>query len=307
MSLNYAETWQKELLATIIQGTLCSPFISTNVKWLSAKTFHFTSLTTSGYKAHNRNGGWNRGTYSQEDVTFNLYHDRDIEFLVDKADVDETNKTASIQNISQKFLELQASPETDAEFFSKVSQVALAEELFVVHAESAWTPETVLGLIKDAMKAGKLRTYRQRGSLIGYVSSHVMDCLERSKDFTRNIEMTTIADGGIGIETRVTNVDNVILFEVVDDERFYTHFNFADGFVPVVGTGSAKINLLFASTEMVRNVPKINSIYFFEPGTHTQGDGYLYQNRAFSGTFVFPNGKDNAIDSVFVDIQTAIV
>ena len=39
-------------------------------------------MNTSGYKSHNRNGGWNRGTYAQEDVPFTLTHDRDIEFLV---------------------------------------------------------------------------------------------------------------------------------------------------------------------------------------------------------------------------------
>ena len=307
MSLNYAQVWQKELLQTIIQGTLCSPFIATNVNWLNAKTFHFTQMTTSGYKNHSRNGGWNRGTYVQTDVPFTLYHDRDVEFLVDKADVDETNQTASIQNISQKFTELQANPEMDAEFFSKVAQVAIASNLFRVTAESAWTPETVLGKLKAILKEGKLRAYRQRGSLIAYVSSTVMDALELSKDFSRKIELTAIADGGIGIETRVTNIDGITLIEVIDDERFYTHFDFSGvdgGFEPA--TVTSKINVLMASAEMVKKVPKINSIYFFEPGKHTEGDGYLYQNRAFSGTFVFPNGKNNTVDSVFVDIATPL-
>lgn len=307
MSLNYAQVWQKELLQTIIQGTLCSPFIATNVNWLNAKTFHFTQMTTSGYKNHSRNGGWNRGTYLQADVPFTLYHDRDVEFLVDKADVDETNQTASIQNISQKFTELQANPEMDAEFFSKVAQVAIANSLSTVTAEASWTPDNVLGKLKTFLKAGKLRTYRQRGSLISYLSTHVMDCLELSKDFTRKIEMTSVADGGIGLETRVTSLDGMTLIEVIDDERFYTHFNFdtvEGGFEPAIVT--SKINVLLASAEMVKKVPKINSIYFFEPGKHTMGDGYLYQNRAYSGTFVFPNGKDNAIDCVYVDIATAL-
>jgi hypothetical protein len=113
--------------------------------------------------------------------------------------------------------------------------------------------------------------------------------------------MTQIADGGIGLETRVTEIDGVPLMEVVDDERFYTEFNFDPedgGFEPEAD--ARKLSVLIASTEMVKKVPKINSIYFFAPGQHTEGDGYLYQNRAYSGTFVFPNGKNEEIDSIYV-------
>ena len=104
MTLNYAEQWQPNLLEVIIGDTYISPFIRSNVKWLNAKTFHFTQMATSGYQNHTRDAGWNSGTYQQQDVPFTVMHDRDIEFMIDKADVDETNATASIQNISSIFL-----------------------------------------------------------------------------------------------------------------------------------------------------------------------------------------------------------
>jgi len=301
-SFNYAEQWAQQLLQAIVQGTLCSPFVTNNVKWLSAKVFHFTQMSTTGYKNHARTGGWNRGAVNQADVAYTLYHDRDIEFLVDKADVDETNQTATIQNISQNFTELQANPEIDAEFFSQVARTAIDNGLFTETALTSYTTGNVYGRLKAMLLSGKLRIYRQRGSLVMYVSSTIMDLLERSTDFTRQIVMNTIADGGMGIQSRVTDVDGVPLIEIIDDERFYTEFDFSPedgGFLPAVG--AQKINVLIASTETVKKVPKINSIYFFAPGTHTEGDGYLYQNRAYSGTFVFPNGKNNKIDSIFVD------
>ena len=102
-NLNYAQVWEPELLEILMQGTLTSPFVTTNVKWLDAKTFHFTQMSTSGYKNHNRNGGWNKGSYAQKDVPYTVTHDRDVSFLVDRADVDETNATASINNISKTF------------------------------------------------------------------------------------------------------------------------------------------------------------------------------------------------------------
>ncbi len=323
MALNYAEQWNPELLEILIQGSLTSPFITENVKWLGAKTFRFTQMSTSGYKNHNRKGGWNTGTYSQEDLPYTLTHDRDIEFLVDKADVDETNATASIKNISTTFVKTQVVPETDALFFSKVAQAAQNTEGY--HGTTpiaSYTKAKVFGMLKDILAKGKLRRYKANGSLIMYVRSEIMDALEQSTELTRKIEMTQIAEGGIGIETRVTDIDGVTIMEVIDDERFYDAFNWEPedgGFEPLkkvtedtehgikAVTGAHKINVLVACGQTCKTVPKINSIYYFEPGAHTKGDGYLYQNRSFSDVFVFPNGRDAKIDSVYVDVDTVEV
>ena len=309
MSLNYAEVWEPELLEILIQGSLVSPFITSNVKWLDAKTFHFTQMSVSGYKNHSRAGGWNAGTYTQTDVPFTLTHDRDVEFLVDKADVDETNATASIQNISRVFEQTQVTPESNALFFSKVATKAAA--LTGYHsstAASSYTKANVFGKLKGYLAVGKLRRYKASGSLIMYVTSAIMDLLEQSTEFTRKIEMTQIAEGGLGIETRVTDIDGVPIMEVIDDECFYDAFNWGPtdgGFEPAVG--AHKINVLIACGQTCKFVPKISSIYYFEPGAHTKGDGYLYQNRNLSDVFVFPNGKDGEIDSIYVDVDTTAV
>ncbi len=315
MSLNYAEVWSPELLEIYRQQSLISPFIKPNVKWLSAKTFHFTQMSTSGYKAHSRAGGWNSGTFAQQDNEYTVAHDRDIQFLVDKADVDETNATASIENISKVFLTTKGVPEANALFFSKVATVAksLASSGYSLTARSDYNKTTVYGKLKTILKKNKLRRYRAmgQGALICYVCSGIMDALEMSVDFTRKIEMTQIADGGIGLETRVTDIDGIPVIEVIDEDVFYDKFDFASddgGYVPVAHTdtvtGSRKINVLVASPYAAAFVPKVESIYYFAPGSHTNGDGYLYQNRSLSDAFVFPNGLDNKIDSVFVDLDT---
>lgn len=309
MALNYAETYSPELLEILMQGALTSPFVTDNVRWLDAKTFHFTQMSTSGYKNHKRDGGWNRGSYAQTDIPFTVTHDRDVEFLVDKAEVDETNKTASIQNISRVFEQTQVVPETDALFFSKVA--AAAKKVDGYHSETAATSYTVdntFSKLKKFLSAGKLRRYKANGTLIMYVTSAIMDNLESSKEFTRKIEMTQIAEGGLGIETRVTDIDGVPIMEVIDDERFYDEFNWEPsngGFE--AKTGAHKINVLIACGQTCKTVPKISSIYFFDPGVHTLGDGYLYQNRSLSDVFVFPNGRDGKVDSVYVDTDTVAV
>ena len=320
MALNYAEQWSPELLEILMQGTLTSPFVTSNVKWLDAKTFHFTQMSVSGYTNHARHGGWNRGNYAQTDVAYTVEHDRDVSFLVDKADVDETNETASIQNISRVFEQTQVVPETDALFFSKVAKKAQETEGYHSStATSAYTKAKVFGMLKDILAKGKLRRYKANGALIMYVRSEIIDALEQSTEFTRKIEMTQIAEGGMGIETRVTEIDGVPIMEVVDDERFYDAFDWdteAGGFAPLkkvaadssngveAVTGAHKINVLVACGQTCKTVPKISSIYYFAPGAHTEGDGYLYQNRSLSDVFVFPNGKDGKIDSIFADVDT---
>lgn len=305
-TVNYAEVWQPELLEIVTQETLCTPFITQNVRWLDAKTFHFTQMAVSGFKTHSRNGGWNRGEFTQTDHPFIVTHDRDIEFLVDKADVDESNATASIQNIAKVFTRTQSAPEKDALFFSKVA--ATAEGLTGYHSETAAatiTSANVFAHLKKCLASGKLRRYKAKGGLITYVTSAVMDALEQSTAFTRNIVVTQVADGGVGLETRVTDIDGVPVMEVIDDEVFYDAFNFtpeAGGFEPA--SGAHKINVLIASPMTTKLVPKISSIYYFNPGAHTEGDGYLYQERELSDVFTFPNGKDGKVDSVYVDVDT---
>lgn len=322
-SLNYAQTWNEDLLEILIQGTLTSPFVTSNVRWVGAKSFHFTQMSTSGYKNHNRKGGWNVGEYAQKDVPYTLTHDRDVEFLVDKADVDETNATASIHNISEVFEKTQVVPETDALFFSKIAQKAQKTEGYHSStAASEYTKEKVYSKLKAILSKGKLRRYKAQGALIMYVTSAIMDALEQSTEFTRKIEMTQIAEGGLGIETRVTEIDGVPIMEVIDDERFYDAFDWEPengGFQPLKKkaesstgkgdgvTGAHKINVLVACGLTCKIVPKISSIYYFDPGAHTKGDGYLYQNRSLSDVFVFPNGRDGNIDSIYVDVDTTEV
>ncbi len=309
-TVNYASQWQPELLEILRQNVMCSPFITTNVRWLDAKTFHFTSMETSGFKNHSRDGGWNRGTFKQTDHPFTVEHDRDIEFLVDQADVDESNATASIQNIARVFTETQSGPEKDALFFSKVA--AAAKKLDGYHTETdpaTITKENVYSYLKKCRAAGKLRRYKAKGGLICYVASFIMDALEQSPDFTRAINVTQVADGGEGVATRITEIDGVPIMEVIDDEVFYDAFQFDGedgGFEPTAST-SHKINTLIASPLTTKLVPKISSIYYFNPGTHTEGDGYLYQERELSDVFTFPNGKDGKVDSVFVDTSTTAV
>ena len=301
---NYAEVWQKELLAINVQNALTSPFMTSNVKWLDAKTFHFTQMSTSGFRNHSVGGAFKRGVYTQTDVPFTLNHDRNIEFLVDKREVDETNETASIQNVAKVFEKTQATPEVDVRFFEQVYAAATGTNaksglVSNVSALSDYTKANIIAKIKAVIAKVK----RYRGSLICYIKSELMDLLELALADKAQIQWVSISGLEFSISTRVANIDGVPVMEVLDDDRFISKVSYLDteagGFTKA--NDGLDLTIVVASTETCKTVKKISSIYYFAPGNHTEGDGYLYQEREFWDTFVFPNGKDGKIDSVAIE------
>lgn len=307
MAMNYAEVWSPQVNEVLIQDCLTSPFIKTKFDFNGHRTIHITSNSTSGYKNHSTNGGWNRGTTNQNDNEYTLEHDRDIEFYLDKEEIDMTNQTASMQNYALNFERVQAVPEVDARFYQRVCEAAKKVNATSSTDVSTITKENVYTYVKKNTSKGKLRRYRQRKSLMAYITSDIMDALEMSTEVTRalNVQSMNISDVVGGIESRVTFIDNIPLVEVIDDNRFYDDFDYNDGFV--AKEGSHKINMLVACLETCFTVMKVTDIYFFAPGSHTQGDGWLYQNRAKWDTFVTPNGLNNKVDSIFVDLDTTAV
>lgn len=300
--INYAEQWSDELLQIIDEGTYTSPFLTPNerVKWLGAKTFHFTKMDVSGFKPHSRDGGYNRGSITQEDKEFTLEHDRDVEFFVDVADVDESKQTANLQNVSRVFTQKHSAPETDARFFERVAKAAIADGYY--ETMTGFTAANTYSRLVKMFQRKELKKYRAMGGLIAYVSGEIMNNLENSTEVTKSLDIKTMSiNEKQGIETRIAFINGVTIIEVVDDTRFNTSFDYADGFV---GNGS-KINVCIAHPSMVKTVIKFNNIRFFANGTHTEGDGDLYQRRDLWDTFVFPNGLDGTNDAVYVNIEAS--
>ena len=232
-TINYAEKYERELIDTYIDGSYAAPFVTTNVQWLDAKSFHFTVLTTGGYKNHSLLGGWNRQNIVETDKVYTVTQDRDVEFFLDKREVDESNQTATIQNVSVQFERTQAVPEKDAYFFSKVAKVAADNGLKSSTALADYTTKNALTKVKDII--AKVRRYRNKG-LVLYVRPEIMDLLALSEQIAHSMETTTIAaNDGKAIQTRIVVIDGTPLIEVVDDDRFASEFEFTDGYAQKAG------------------------------------------------------------------------
>ncbi|GAK32005.1 prophage protein [Weissella oryzae SG25] len=249
------------------------------------KSFTMTTLSTSGLKPHSRNKGFNEGSAKNDKKVYTMGQDRDIEFYVDTQDVDETNQDLAVGNISKVFIEEKVQPEIDAYRFSK-----LANEAGNTKTETL-TVDDVYTRLKAAILP--VRKYGAQ-NIIGFVSSEVMDMLERSKEFTRSITNQNV--GQTALESRITSLDGVQLVEVWDDSRFKTAYNFDDGYAPT--TDAKDINFILVAKQSVIPIVKENAIFLFAPGTHTEGDGYLYQNRLYHDLFVLEQQKDGVSVSI---------
>jgi len=98
------------------------------------------------------------------------------------------------------------------------------------------------------------------------------------------------------LESRVTSIDGVTLVEVWDDARFQSAYNYDDG--AVATPDALPINYQFVVNQAVIPVVKENSVYLFAPGQHTEGDGYLYQNRLYHDLFVRKSMEDGIVTSL---------
>lgn len=253
------------------------------------RSFTLTTITTTGLKDHSRDKGFNTGSVQNEKKVYTMGQDRDVELFIDRQDVDETNQDLAVANISKTFIEEHVQPELDAYRFSKIASEATTAGN---SAEETLTVDNVYSRMKASILP--LRKYGPQ-NIVGFVSSEAMDLLERSNEFTRSITNQNV--GLTALESRVTSIDGVQLVEVWDDSRFYDKYDFTEGYK--VTDDAKSINFEFVAKPAVIPIVKENAIYMFAPGQHTEGDGYLYQNRLYHDLFV----KNQKQDGIYVSLK----
>lgn len=286
MAINYVTKDPGVLDQAIVQGLVTSVLGVPKVKLVNGgKSFTLTTISTSGLKAHGRGKGFNAGTVSNDKTVYTMGQDRDIEFFVDRQDVDETNQDLAVANVSKVFIEEQVQPEIDAYRFSTLAKGAGTSVTETLTVDNVYTQ------LKAALLP--VRKYGAQ-NIVGFLSSETMDLLERSKEFTRSITNQNV--GMTALESRVTSLDGVQLVEVWDETRFKDAYDFTDGYKPK--SNANDINFLFVVKPAVIPVVKENAVYMFAPGEVGQGDGYLYQNRLYHDLFILKNKKDGVSVSI---------
>jgi len=275
--VNYAVLFESALAQKYSRELLTGGLTTPNVNFFGGNTVKIPFLSLKGYKNHSRDGGFNRQAVENRNMTKVLGHDRDVEFFVDSMDVDETNQVLAATNLTNVFETEHAIPETDAYRISKIYQdftdlggVADGREL---------DRDNVLEIFDEYMQEMDEAEVPQEGRIL-YVTPAVNKLLSQSSEFSR---IMNVLNDRSKVNRGVRMLDEVQVV-VVPTSRMRTAYDFSDGFAPEAGAG--QINMMLVAPSSVIAVNKHSYIKLWSPGTHTSGDGYLYQNRQYGDLFV---------------------
>lgn len=243
-----------------------------------AKEIKIPRLTVSGYKDHTRAAGYNAGNYSNDFETKSLDHDRDIEFIIDPMDVDETNQIVSIANVQTRFERKQAIPELDCYTFSKI--YAEAARVGATIKTTAITAANVLSDFDD-----NCELFENAGvplsRCILYCTAAYKKSLKNAEGIQRTLE---VSGGAKGIDRRIHTMDDLKEIRTVPVERFKTAYDFTEGY-KADATGK-QINYILVDPEAQVSRVKYAYINTYTPGHDSRvADNYMYQNRRYNGTF----------------------
>lgn len=260
------------------------------VQFLNAQTIKLPSITVSGYKDHTRTIGFNAGTLSNDWTPKKLEFDRDIEFFIDPMDIDETNLTLSVANITNTFEEEQAIPEKDCYRFSKLYSEASEKSAQI--STDVLSADNFLEWFDEQMSRMDDAGVPEEGRVL-CVTPTMRKILNNAKGIERMIMVNTANS----VNRRVHSLDDVTI-NSVPSARLKTAYDFSNGFQ---AAGSAKqINAILIHPSCVVCREKYSYIKLFTPGHDSRvGDGYLYQNRYFGDLFLL----DKKVEGIAMNVE----
>ena len=281
-TVNYVTSFEQELKQKYTRELLTADLTTQNVVFVGAKKIKIPFIAVSGYKDHSRNGGFNRGTVENQFMEKELEFDRDVEFFVDAMDVDETNQALSAANITNTFEHEKAIPETDAYRLSKLytdfnalGETATQDEL---------TAATILEKFDTLMEEMDEAEVPEDGRIL-YVTPSIYTIFKQAEKITRMLEVTR----DTAVNRHVRALDDVKI-KRIPSGRMKTAYDFTEGFTPA--STAKQMNMILVHPSAVIAADKHAYINLWAPGSHTQGDGYLYQNRKYGDLFVLNTRSD---------------
>lgn len=278
-TVNYATQFEKEIMQKYSRELLTADLTTQNVTFVGANKIKIPYVSVTGYKDHSRNGGFNRGSVQNQFMEKTLSFDRDIEFFVDAMDVDETNQALSAANITNTFITEQDVPETDCYRLSKLHTDFTA--LGGTVTQDAVTAATILDKFDTLMEEMDEDEVPEEGRIL-YLTPHIYTMLKQAEKITRSLDVTRQAS----IDRHVRNLDEVKMVRV-PSSRMKTVYDFTEGYKP--GAAAKQMNMILVHPKSVIAAQKHSYIKLWAEGSHTVGDGYLYQNRKYGDLFLINN------------------
>lgn len=300
-ALNYATEYARELAQAypyaLYFGAIWSA-VKPEVKFVDNKTIQLPSLSTTGRVngdrdtigtfARNFDNNWETKTLKNHRTWGTLVHPRDI---------DETNKVASISNITKVFNEEQKFPELDALAISSLYSLKNEQEAITSLAKGTITQDNVLTYFDTLMDKMDEARVPQAGRLL-YVDTYTKTMIDTAKESARFLSATDTA-----VKRTLSRIDEVEIISV-PTAMMKSAYDFATGTDGkngyAVSTSALNVKMLLVHLSAV--IPAIN--YEFaqleSPSALSQGK-YVYFEESFEDLFIY-NKKHAGIQFVVENV-----
>lgn len=280
-NVNYAHEYSQELANAMPYlsyfGAIFDGENSTKYRPLRGKYVEIPSLEVSGAVAANRDnitGAFSRN-WNNTWQSVSLAQDREWSTLIDPLDMEETNRVATVANITKTFNELQKVPEMDSYIASTLATAAIAA------SAADTTALTAANILEkwDGYLAAMTNARFNRDRIVAYMTPATYKVLKEAAGITRFVDVAT---GIRNVDRNVGKLDGVTIVEVPAD-LMKTAFTYTEGFAPAASAG--QVNLLMVSPDAVAAPVVYDTAMVSAPTADNKGK-WIYYERFYYGCFV---------------------
>ena len=288
-TLNYASQYSRALAQAFPYvlnfGALYNTPNNNVYRWVNAKTIEIPSISTSGRVDSDRDTiATTQRNYNNAWETKTLTNQRKWSTLVHPMDIDQTNMTTTIANITRVFNEENKFPEMDAYCVSKIytdwTTLGNAADTTVI------TTSNVLAVFDALMLKMDNQRVPVQGRIL-YVTNEVKYLLKEAQGLTRNIN---VQSNNNAIDRAVNRLEEVQVVGV-PAPLMMTKYDFTNGWKPAYG--AKQINMMLIHPTAVITPISYTFSKLDEPAAGSEGK-YIYFEESFEDVFIL-NKKAGAI------------
>lgn len=273
------------------------------VEYKGGKYVVMRDIDMDGLGTYDRNLGYPRGVVTGSKKQYELTMDRGREFLLDAADVDETNFLATAATVGLEFQRRYVTPEVDAYRYSKIHKIVSTDKSTNVIDTAIKAADITDTLVDDIAKI--------KDNIGDVPLMIIMSGLTQAylgKDFERSLDVVNFMKGTIS--TKVKAIDNNPL-TIVRSASLKTAYDFLDGVTSSQEKGGFKpsggakdMKWIITPMQGPIAVAKIDKSRVFTPDNYQDAHAWKFDYRMFHDLWMKPEMVENTIIRTG-DIQTA--
>lgn len=286
-ALNYATSYQQALDQAwpyvLYFGKLYATPNNGRYKWTGANTIKIPTISTKGRVDADRDTiSLAQRNYDNSWTPLTLENFRKWSTLVHPMDIDETNFTTTIANITKVYNEEQKFPEMDAYTVSKI--IAEWKALGGTPDTTTLTDANVLQVFNSLMLKMDNSRVPANGRIL-YVTPEVQRLINMCKEIIRHTE---VKDSSKRVSTEIIGIDLVDIVPV-PSELMGTLYDFTQGWKKE--EDSANVNMLLIHPMAVITPVKYSFSQLDQPSAGSEGK-WVYYEESYEDVFVLKNKKD---------------